>query len=293
MGSTTGGDNDMSKVQESILEQGKKTKVCPRCGKEKSLDKFSNGKREKDEKHCWCKECCKKYRQENREKLRIKRKQYNQSHKEETSEYNEKYHQEHKEERKEYNKQYHQKNKEKINERRRQYRQEHKDEWEQYSQDHKEETREYNKKYRQEHKKERNEHERNKRKTDPLSKFKADIRVLVYRAFKNLKLIKGGKTFELLGYTPKELYIHLMSFVNKPCVYNKCNIEELITVENSQNDHIIPTCIAETKEDIIKLNQLNNLRLIHVECNLKKSPEDSQMKREKKTNDKKKTKTRN
>lgn len=64
--------------------------------------------------------------------------------------------------------------------------------------------------------------------------------------------IKRGKTFDLLGYTPRELRVHIerqfiggMSWTNRG---------------EWQIDHIVPISTAKNESEVIALNQLPNLR---------------------------------
>lgn len=69
------------------------TKKCSRCSEEKPLDMFSNDKSRKNGKQRTCKECVKKYREENKEKLIESSKKYYQLNKEKMIEKNKKYYQ--------------------------------------------------------------------------------------------------------------------------------------------------------------------------------------------------------
>jgi len=84
-------------------------------------------------------------------------------------------------------------------------------------------------------------------------------------------LVKNGKTFEILGYSPQDLYNTLKVALDKPCTVCK---DTIVTVRNSHIDHNIPLLTATSLTDIIKLNQLSNLRLICPPCNLNKIGQD-------------------
>jgi len=103
------------------------------------------------------------------------------------------------------------------------------------------------------------------------------IRSLISSAFRRCFFIKRKRTFEYLGYSNKDLFDHLKKFLQCPCVV--CGLI-FIEMNNSHIDHIIPVCVAKSEEDIIKLNQLYNLRLICKKCNLNKISSDLQMKKE-------------
>lgn len=139
-------------------------------------------------------------------------------------------------------------------------------------------------KYDKSHKNDRNARARKRNKerykTDTLYRFSRKIRRVIIRAFKQLNMIKNGKTFKLLGYAPQDLNNKMVSYINSVC--EECNIT-IIDINNSAMDHIIPMCSASSKEDIIKLNQLNNLRLICRHCNSIKLSQDLKFKKKQKS----------
>lgn len=105
---------------------------------------------------------------------------------------------------------------------------------------------------------------------NPYWNFSNKIRCALRRSFKLQGLIKQSNTFELLGFTPKELFNHLSFYLDKPC--ELCKTSKVVFSENGNHmDHITPISFGNSLNDIIKLNQLNNLRLICPKCNLEKS----------------------
>lgn len=115
---------------------------------------------------------------------------------------------------------------------------------------------------------------KNKYYTDIVWNLKEKIRWAIQKKFKKQKVDKNGKTFKLLKYTPKELKEHLYVYLNKPCIL--CN-KIILTIHNSDIDHIIPISLAITKEEILQLNQRANLRLICSKCNNIKGVLDREM----------------
>lgn len=104
-----------------------------------------------------------------------------------------------------------------------------------------------------------------KRKNNPLFNFADRLRRLVRKSWARQVTTKRGKTFDLLGYTPQALLDHLSMFLNKLC----CSCGNItITIANSHIDHIIPVKTIKTKEDVVTINSLDNLRLICAKCNL-------------------------
>jgi 5-methylcytosine-specific restriction endonuclease McrA len=117
----------------------------------------------------------------------------------------------------------------------------------------------------------RRDNERQRYHNDLQFRFQKKIRRCVQRAFKKLDMIKGGKTFSLLGFKAEELKNKMSSYLDKEC--ESCH-NVTVTLDNSAIDHIIPLCSAKSREDIINLNQLSNLRLICRHCNAVKLEED-------------------
>jgi|ERR1035437_171607 5-methylcytosine-specific restriction endonuclease McrA len=102
---------------------------------------------------------------------------------------------------------------------------------------------------------------------EPMFKLRRCTSVALCAALKNFGLTKGGSTFKLLGYSSRDLYFYLSQYIYKFC--EDCNVT-ILTWGNSHRDHIIPESVGKTKEEIIQLNQLCNLRLICGPCNIKK-----------------------
>lgn len=118
------------------------TKVCSKCGEEKTVDNFDRNKGCKYGVRNCCKQCMKKYREDNKDSIAEgkrryyeehkkevlnKCKKYREEHKEEKAEYDKKYREEHKEEIKEYKKNYYEENKEEIAVKTKNYREDNKE----------------------------------------------------------------------------------------------------------------------------------------------------------------------
>lgn len=130
-------------------------KKCSMCGEILHISKYNKDKTRTKGVYHRCKKCNKiyqiKYREDNKEDLKMKKKEYYENNKEKCKERNKKCHQEHKEERnaksrqyyqehkeetKEYQRKYYQENKDKVTKRNKQYRYSHKDEIRQYNKEH-------------------------------------------------------------------------------------------------------------------------------------------------------------
>ena len=94
------------------------SKECSKCHEIKPVSEFSKCKSKTDGLEAKCKECIKKYIQENKDKIKEKNKKYRQENKDKIKEKRKKYKQENKDKIKKYN----QENKDKAYERQRKYR---------------------------------------------------------------------------------------------------------------------------------------------------------------------------
>ena len=115
-------------------------KVCGKCGELKGIDEFNVDKSASDGHQRKCKECLKKYREENKEQ----RKEYDEKrykeNKEQIKEYVKKYREENKEQIKEWKKKHYEENKEQIKERVKKYREENKEQIKEWKKKHYEES---------------------------------------------------------------------------------------------------------------------------------------------------------
>lgn len=110
-----------------------------------------------------------------------------------------------------------------------------------------------------------------KRREDPVYAFGDRLRSLMRSAWYDIDQPKPGKTFELLGYSHIDLYTHLLRFLNQACL-GGCGT--ILVKEICNIDHILPLASAKTSEDILRLNRLENLRLLCEPCNLHKISQD-------------------
>ena len=103
------------------------SKECSKCHEIKSVSEFNKCKKRADGLQIKCKECFKKYNQENKESKKAYYQENRESKKEHIKEYKKIYNQENKDKIKEYNKKYWQENKDEIYEKNKKYAQENKD----------------------------------------------------------------------------------------------------------------------------------------------------------------------
>ena len=224
-----------------------RVRKCNRCNKKLLVCKINFVK----SKTCkWgystrCKECDKKYRKENKEKIKkynecyyqenkkkIKEqnKKYREEHFDYYEEYNKQYREEHKEEIKEYQKQYYEENKEELLEKQKEYQKQYYEENKekmneqsrQYYEENKEERLEYQKQYYEEHKEEIKEYQKQYNINNPYISFNS------HNKRRQLEENQGR------GIT-KEQWYEMMCFFDWRCAYSGEKLNENRTI-----DHIIP-----------------------------------------------------
>ena len=132
----------------------------------------------------------------------------------------------------------------------------------------KEKQKEYQKKYRAEHKKERSlyntQYYKERANKDLIYKLKNQIRRNVYFSFKRKSFDKYKYTEEIIGTNINDFVKHLLNtyLINYNVEYDG--------KEKVHIDHIIPLCMANTKEEVYKLCHYTNLQLLKAQDNLEK-----------------------
>jgi hypothetical protein len=132
------------------------------------------------------------------------------------------------------------------------------------------------KRYNDSNKEKRNEKRRGRMLFDDLYSLTCNIRAVIGSSFKNNGYKKGSKTEEILGCTFDELKFHLES-----------NFEDWMNWSNHGKyngelnygwdiDHIIPISVAQSEEEVVKLNNYNNLQPLcsYVNRNIKRDKVD-------------------
>ena len=136
------------------------SKECTRCHEIKPVSEFNKHKRHSDGLHSKCKECRKKYHQENKDRDNERRKKHYQENKDKIKEYNKKHYQENKDYYKEYKKTYNQENKEEIREYSKKHYQENKEHYKKYRQENKDKIKKYRQEYCQKNKEYKKEYDK-------------------------------------------------------------------------------------------------------------------------------------
>lgn len=191
-------------------------KVCIKCAEEKSLEEFVENTACSNNREGICIECrkiqCKKYRDENKEKMKflkkrwyeenneaikIKHRKYREENKEKVNQQKNKWYEDNKKEIREYQKEYYKKNQEKVKLRTKKYREENK-----------EKVQAFQKEYKLNNKEKSREYGRNRRK-DPMFRVNHNISSNIGHS---LRGNKNGRHWEnIVGYTLNELKEHLES----------------------------------------------------------------------------------
>ncbi len=249
--------------KELLYKQG--FKQCSDCGVIKTLNQY-NKRSDRKYGQSKCKKCYKKtrdeYRLTHKEKIANQQKQYNIKNAKTIKKQRRQYNRDNQETISIQCKQYRLKNKESI-----------KKQSKIYSLKNKEKIKKYQKQWieqnRKHHRQHQNEYQKSRRKNDPVFVLKQRISWSLRKSLNNIGISKDNKpTFDILNYSQKYFANHMLSYVNQPC--ERCKLT-IITINNSQIDHIKPVSMAKTELDVIWLNQLSNLRLICTKCNREKS----------------------
>jgi len=214
-------------------------KKCTKCGVVKSLDNFGRHKGQNDGKRSHCKSCCKHYdkiyRQNNKEKIKISK-------------------QDNKEKIKEYNKEYYKNNKDKVNKNQREYYKNNKDKVKEtqkiYIKKNKGKNREYLKKYLKE-----------RRKTDFLFRLRGNISANIKESLKIKGYTKKTKTYNILKCEYDFFMTWLNGIASNGYTYG---------VGDLQLDHVVPTSLATTEQEMIILNHYSNFQLLSADENRSK-----------------------
>jgi len=225
------------------------TKVCSKCKENKNICEFGKLKSSKDGYRYFCKKCRnniektyegdnvlerkKKWRNNNKEKIK--------NHYQET-----------KQTILDYQKKYREENLGKIKERKKKY----------YNIN-KKEILDKNKIYRKNTKNIRNIYESKKKKNDPIYSLLCGMRSRLCNYLKMCGITKKNKTFDIVGCSPEFLKEHLETQFTDGMSWDNRSEWHI--------DHIIPLSSAKTEDELYKLCHYENLQPLWAEDNLKKS----------------------
>lgn len=93
---------------------------------------------------------------------------------------------------------------------------------------------------------------RRRRAADPVFRLAKNMSAMMRFALRRVGARKSESTFKMLPYTAEQLRSHLEKQFIRGMSWKNVGKWEI--------DHIVPLCTAVTKDDVIRLNQLSNLR---------------------------------
>jgi hypothetical protein len=109
--------------------------------------------------------------------------------------------------------------------------------------------------------KRKNEYVKKRRKHDFLYKLKLNIRKNISRAFSKKSMTKNSNTQQILGCSYEQFKQHLESKFESWMNWNNYGLYDKNKINYGWDiDHIIPTHIATTEDELIKLNYYTNLQ---------------------------------
>jgi hypothetical protein len=187
----------------------------------------------------------KEYREKNKELIKVKKKEYYKNNKEKICVINKEYRENNKELINEKKLKYYYDNKESINEKQKLYYQNNIYKFKEY----RENNREKNLKYLS-----------NRRKSNPLYKFKTNFRIKLNRYFKRNGYTKESKTYIILGCTFEEFKLYIESQFKEWMNWDNYGLYNGEENYGWDLDHIIPLSSGKCEEDIIRLNHHSNIQ---------------------------------
>jgi hypothetical protein len=226
------------------------TKVCSKCNVEKNICEFGKLKSSKDGYRYFCKNCRnnieKTYEGDN---VLERKKKWRNNNKEKIK----KHYLEVRQTLLDYQKKYKQDNLDKVSERRKKY----------YNIN-KKEILYKNKIYRKNTKNIRNIYESNKKKNNTVYSLLCGMRSRLCNYLKSNNITKKNKTFDIVGCTPEFLKEHLENKFTEGMSWENHDLY------GWHIDHIIPLSSAKTEEEIYKLCHYSNLQPLWAGDNLSK-----------------------
>jgi len=225
------------------------TKICSKCKEEKKICHFGVLKSSKDGYRYSCKECRKNIEKSYKgENVKSRKKKWRDNNKDKIK----KHYEDVKSKILDYKKKYREEYRSKILDRKKKYYYENK-----------EELLGKCRIYRNNNKNKRNLYEKNKKENSPIYSLIVGMRSRIWKYTTLLNITKKNKTFDIVGCSPEFLKEHLenkftdgMSWGNR----SKWHI-----------DHIVPLSSAKNEEELYKLCHYTNLQPLWAEDNLKKS----------------------
>lgn len=114
------------------------------------------------------------------------------------------------------------------------------------------------------HKEQINQHIRERKQADPIYKLKCQARTTIYKSFARTGNVKSERCEKLVGLSMDEFVAYLKR------TYEQTYGRPWDGVGDVHIDHIVPLATAQTEEDVKRLCNYTNLRLITAEDNQRK-----------------------
>jgi hypothetical protein len=229
------------------------TKVCSRCELEKPVSEYYSDRNKKDGLCTMCKPCKnlgnKQYRENNKRKIIKGYKRHYENNKEKIAEYNKLYRENNKDSIKERNKKYSAENSDKIMARYWANRATNLENMKKWKKANRERLSEYQRNYYKERKV-----------VDEVFKLRDSVRKTIYAAFKRKGYGKDTKTFEILGCPYEEFKNHIEAQFEDWMNWDNYGLYNGEPNYGWDLDHIKPSSLAESVEDIYMLNHYTNFQ---------------------------------
>lgn len=220
-------------------------KRCSQCDVDKELELFNKDKSSSGGYRSNCKECSKRYRDENKEKS----KEYNERNKDRFREMSKARYHLNVESYREKSRSYYELNKDKV-----------KKTTKEYYQNNRDKKLEYQIEYQKNNKDKRNIYLSERRKNDPLFRLITNIRNLMNNSFSDMGYSKTSRTQKILGCSFDELKSYLESKFETWMNWNNRGTYNGEFDFGWDIDHIVPLSSANSEEELIKLNHYSNLQ---------------------------------
>lgn len=230
-------------------------KICGKCKKSKDIEMFYKDRRRSDGLQFRCKDCEKKYKYENREKIKKWQREHARKNRQKNRERNRKYHAENRERINEQAREYHRNNSEKL-----------KQKSKEYYEKNKEKIAAYQKLYKVKEKDRLNRYGRSYRKRrmkeDPKFALIMRISKRMNKALERAGYSKSRRSIDALGCSAEEFRSHIERQFLKGMNWKNRDEWHL--------DHIVPVSSAKDEDEVYALSHFTNIRPMWAKDNISK-----------------------
>lgn len=220
-------------------------KRCTKCKKHKQLNEFNRDNARKDGLRPSCKECKKKWIEQNRSVVKALSKNWYEKNKDHVNQNSNKWYGQNKQKQKYYSMEYRQKNTKKLSESKRKWYEKNKDK-----------CREKSKTYYKSNREKIVANIKDRRDSDSVFRLRNNISSLIRASIRNGGFRKNTKTMQILGCSFLDFKQYLdMRFIERYGILP----EDVLKDFDIHVDHIIPVSSALSEEELISLNHFSNL----------------------------------